>query len=150
MSITVFNKQFRDGEKLISELRKKIRKSKSITMDSGEKNSENFHLDTVDLVFNLDMKNKTFGVYDKSGKEIYFMDCTYDSFDEWAKIRSNWYSVLLNYARNQLAKKTKKAEKLKEAANKVNASAKAKEAKKATKEVQEKAISDALEKLRGL
>ena len=106
----IFDKQFRTEKKIISQLKKKTNKSKTIFL-SIEGNTETYKLDTCDIA--LDAVAKTIKVYDKNGVEIVAMDCHFDQFNKWQKARNNWLSKLLKVARDRYVKAAEEKEKQK-------------------------------------
>lgn len=145
----VFNKEFRQGEKLISEIRKKIKKSKNLELkyDDG---LEVYSFDTFDVIFSTVISETFFKVVDKSGKEIVSMDCTYKNDDELAKVRFNRFSHLLDFIRTQDKIRKAKSEKFKQASEKADHKRESAQAQKTLKRTQEKMLSDALDKIRQL
>lgn len=117
--LLIFNKQFRTEEKIISELIKKIKKSKVIVL-SYIGDAEVYALDNIDI--SLDVVKHELVVTDKSDKNIVTMDCNYDAFDEKQQARSDWFSEVLEQARDRYGKELnliKKQEKFKNANQKV-------------------------------
>lgn len=148
--ILVFNKQYRQEEKLFRELKSKIKKSQSIATYLAQ--SEVYKLDSIDLYFDVDEYLLT--VKDKSGNVIVELNCKYAGAPyndemELANARNNMFSALLDAARKQYNKRVEK-EKLEQATKK--AQAKIAEKKKAKKEqaLKEAAVTKAYERLKGL
>ena len=113
------NKQLRIEEKMIGDLHKKIKKSEGFSVEA-EKNKEIYHLDTIDIVF--DIVARTLVVTDKSGEVIVDIDCKFDSYSNEQKKRFSLFGALLDAARKRDDK-----EKLKNGISKVKAVAQSKE-----------------------
>ena len=103
--LLVFSKQFRDEEKIISALIKKIKKSKTIHPHIV-KNTEKYSLDGFDISF--ETAEHTFVVTDKDDKEVVFMDCHFDAYDEMQEVRSNWFYELERVVRERNKKELEK------------------------------------------
>lgn len=118
--ILVFNKQYRQEEKLFRELKKKINQSKSMVKGSDGKNAEIYKLDSIDVHFFIGSKYKL-KVCDKSGGVIIDMDIPafkatpYSDADELGNARWNMFSHLLMATRDVYSKRTEKAKKLEQA-----------------------------------
>ena len=122
------NKQFRTEEKIVSELIKKIKKSKTIHQNVVG-NKEIYSLDGFDICF--ETTDCKFVVTDKDDKKIVAMDCHYDPDDEMQEARANWFYELENVARECYDKKMsarEKQSKWKRGTNAVSAAAKMKQA----------------------
>ena len=88
-------------------------------------------------------------VTDKEGNQIVSMDCTYSNMDEVQKVRSNWFSAVLDVARKreqQEKEKQEKAKKIKKAKEAMEASMKIEEQKRA----QENTMAAALQRMKNL
>ena len=124
--ILVFNKQYRQEEKLFRELKNKIKQSKSMVKDTDGKFGEFFSLDSIDIQFFYGT-DKYLKVFDKSGNIIvnmdihYFGNCVSDE-QELANARWNMFNNLFTFARDTYTARIEKAKKL----------------ERATKEIQEK------------
>lgn len=122
--ILVFNKQYRQEEKLFRELKKKINQSKSMVKGSDGKNAEIYKLDSIDVHFFIGSKYKL-KVFDKSGGVIIDMDIPafkatpYSDADELGNARWNMFSHLLMATRDVYSKRTEKAKKLEQATRKL-------------------------------
>ena len=92
----IFNKQFRTEEKIISELAKKIRKSKKFI--KSYKSGEAYELDTIEIEFFV-VSPVEIIVFDKSGETILSMNCDRHAGDEMQDVRNRWFSELLERAR---------------------------------------------------
>ena len=118
--ILVFNKQYRQEEKLFRELKKKINQSKSMVNGSDGKNAEIYKLDSIDVHFFIGSKSKL-KVFDKSGGVIIDMDIPefkatpYSDADELGNARINMFHHLLMATRDVYSKRTGKAKKLNQA-----------------------------------
>ena len=119
--ILIFNKQFRQEEKLIALLAKKLKKSESMTREYGkpgtnEGNTEIYRLDDIDLYLDLGVKSGagSITVKDKQGVVIYKMDCHYDQYNQMQDARADWFHELLMMARDVYQKKAEKAKKYQE------------------------------------
>ena len=159
--ILIFNKQFRQEEKLIMALAKKIKKSESIKCEyddpnTGQGNMGIYRLDDIDLYFNLDNHNPkqirgslySITVKDKEGNVIYTMDCHYDMYDQMQNKRNDWFSWLLNKAREVYKERGEKAKKVKAATEKVKAKEQKRQAIESAEQKRNAAIKEALSKLR--
>jgi len=142
----IFNKQYRNEQKLISEIYKKIRKSAKMEYLHG--NTEIYKLDGVDVLF--DILNYKLSIKDKSGKEIYTMDCKFSDKDELQQARNDWFSSLLDFARTLYKQKTQKQEKMKQASEDAKSKADAKQKQITAEQAKNTAVLAALDKLRGL
>lgn len=104
-----FNTQYRDEQKIIDELAKKIKKAETFYMHPEDKNKEVYELPgglwiSFDVVtYDLEV---TIG-----GKPEFRLNCKYDNYDKLQTARSNAFSSLLDKARKRLAKEDKKREK---------------------------------------
>lgn len=145
--ILMFNKQYREESKLISELVKKIKKSQSLTKEY-RKNSETYILDTICIEFELTSKTRL-TVKDKSDNVIVEMDCTWAQ-DALQEARSNLFSQLLEIVRNTHDKRLNKSEQFEQ--YKKEMETKQKELDKATadKAAAEAAIFNARQRLKRL
>ena len=153
--ILIFNKQFRQEEKLIGLLSKKVKKSESMTREYGkagtdEGNTEIYRLDDIDLYLNLGVKggDSSITVKDKQGGVIYKMDCHYEPNDQMQKARTNWFHYLLMMVRNVYQERAEKARKYKEATAKVNAKRQTQQKLNAAEQQRDTAIKEASSKLR--
>ena len=152
--ILIFNKQFRQEEKLIGLLSKKVRKSESITREYGkpgtkEGNMEIYRLDDIDLYMNLGTAaDASITVKDKEGNLIYKMDCHYEPNDEMQEARTNWFHDLLMMVRDVYQERAEKARKYKEATAKVNEKRQTQQSLDAAEQQRDTAIKEALSKLR--
>lgn len=152
--ILIFNKQFRQEEKLISLLAKKVKKSESITCEYGkpgtnEGNMEIYRLDDIDLYMNVGTAaDASITVKDKQGNLVYKMDCHYEPNNQMQEARTNWFHNLLMMVRDVYQKRAEKARKYKEATAKVNEKRQAKQSLNATEQQRDAAIKEALSKLR--
>ena len=159
--VWVFNKEFRNFEKTISALIKKMKESKTFEQKYGEKlegeelkgydvdgrkPEEIYICDTFDISFFITTP-QFFRVTDKSGKEIIKMDCQYDLYDEWARIRSNRFAVLLRYAREQDDARKDKSEKFKKASGQAKAKIATRHMENTKKEVTYAQMFDRLKEL---
>lgn len=142
----MFNKQYREESKLISELVKKIKKSQSLTKEYRE-NSETYILDTICIEFEVSKTRLT--VKDKSDNVIVEMDCMWAQ-DALQEARTNMFSQLLEIARNTHDKRLNKAKQFEQ--YKKEMEAKQKELDKATadKAAAEAAIFKARQRLKRL
>lgn len=118
----VFNKQFRQEEKLFCELKNKIKKSKSMVGGSNDKLGEFYKLDSIDIHFFVTPKRKL-KVFDKSNAVIVDIDANlkgYAHSDEYklSSARFNMFSHLLSFARYNYKKRTEK-EKMNQATKKL-------------------------------
>ena len=145
----IFNKEFRQFESILSDLRKKIEKSQTINVvyDGFD---EIYKLDTIDIIFALQGTKNQIIVKDKSGKKIIALDCHYDNNDELQMAKSNQFSAFLSAVRNYVDERKKRANKR---ASKFATATK--QAENALKIKQEKArkdqmMADALERLHSL
>ena len=144
----IFNKQYRTEQEIINTVIKNIKKSK-LFLEYYEGNVEVYELDNMKIRFPLLSQDRGIIVTDKEGNEIVSMDCTYSNMDEVQKVRSNWFSSVLEIARNrghQEKEKQEKAKKLQEAKNAMEASMKVKEQKRA----QENTMAAALQRMKNL
>ena len=153
--LLVFTKQFRQEEKLITRIARKIKKSKTMEQKYGEKgteeaNTEIYILDDIDVYLNLGTKggDNAITIKDKKGNEIYKMDCHYDYYDKMQTARNGWFSSLLEKARNSRDERTTKAKKFEEATEKANGIKKENEARQTVETNRNTAIEEALSKLR--
>jgi hypothetical protein len=153
--ILIFTKQYRQEEKLIDLIARKIKKSKTMEKKYGEKgteeaNTEIYVLDDIDVYFNLGIKggDNAITVKDKEGKEIYKMDCHYDNYDAMQQARGDWFHTALMKARDVYEKRTEKAKKLKQATEKAQKAKDQKDMATRAKQSRDAAIKEALEKLR--
>ena len=144
--LMIFNKQFRTEEKIISELIKKIKKSKKIVM-SYVGNAEVYELDTIDISFDT-VKHELL-VEDKSGKKIMSLDCNYDMHNEMQQARSNWFHEVLNKSRERYDKESAALEK-QEKWKKSNKKATAMNNLKKQQQGEQTAALKALERIKGL
>lgn len=159
--VSVFNRNFRNFEKTISALIKKMKESKTFEQKYGEKlegeelkgydvdgrkPEEIYICDTFDISFFITTP-QFFRVTDKSRQEIIKMDCQYNSYDEWAKIRSSRFGVLLSSARDQYVAREDKSKKFNEASGKVKDDAETQELP-TTKE--QMAYAQMFDKIKGL
>lgn len=151
----IFNKQFRQEEKLISRTVDKIKKSKSIKMKFGKVSTdigttETYMLDDIDVCFNLGVKGgpNSIIIKEKNGNVIYTMDCHFDIYDKMQRARANWFHWLLNKTRDIYNKKPKKAEKLKKATQRVETQKEEKQQQQTVEQTRDSAIKEALSKLR--
>jgi len=103
----IFNKQYRDEEKIISALAKKIKKSKTIK-GHHKINQEIYELDN--LVIDLDVTTYTLSV-SSNNKKIIDLNCQYDTYDRLQQVRYDWFSYLLDLARKRCIKNFEKDEK---------------------------------------
>ena len=145
----IFNKQYRNEQKLISEIYKKIRKSAKMEYLRG--NTEIYKLDSIDVLF--DILNYKLSVKDKSGKEIYIMDCKYPEFgdkDELQLARNDWFSALLDFARTLYKQRSQKQEKMKQASENAKTKAETKQKEKVAEQAENAAVLSALEEMRNL
>ena len=94
--ILMFNKQYREESKLISELVKKIKKSQSLTKEYME-NSEIYILDVICIEFEVSKARLT--VKDKSDNVIVEMDCM-RAQDALQEARFDMFAQLLVIARD--------------------------------------------------
>lgn len=101
----MFNKQYREESKLISELVKKIKKSQSLTKEYME-NSEIYILDTIRIEFEVSKDRLT--VKDKSDNVIVEMDCM-RAQDDLQEARFHMFAQLLVIARDTHDKRLNKA-----------------------------------------
>ena len=142
----IFNKQYRAEDKLISELVKKIKKSKTFSVD--DKDKEIYKLDNLDIVF--DLPEHVLSVLDKSGAEIIKIDCTNKSGDDFQQERAKWFHHLLcdvaRKRKNQEKEKQKKIKSMQEAARVLEAENNVKK----QQQLQQQATLAALDKIRGL
>ena len=114
-----FNKALRTEKKIIDELHKFLRKSAKITR-KFDGNKEVFYLDNMDISF--DVKSKILKAADKRGTQIVAMNCDFTQDSDQQK-KFDWFSHLLEYAREMYDKKnakTAKKEKIQKAQQKVN------------------------------
>ncbi len=118
--ILMFNKQYRQEEKLFRELKKKINQSKSMVNGSDGKTGEIYKFDSIDVHFFTGSKSKL-KVFDKAGAIIIDMDIPefkatpYSDADELGNARINMFHHLLMFTRDVYSKRTEKAKKLKQA-----------------------------------
>lgn len=104
-----FNKALRTEKKIIDELHKYVRKSKKITSKT-DGNKEVYYLDNIDISF--DVKTKVLRATDKRGVEIVAMNCDFtQDLDQQRKF--DWFSHLLNTAREAYDKKEAQKAKIK-------------------------------------
>ena len=140
----IFNKEYRQFEKIMSELYKKAKKSQKMTV---KQDPETYELDTVNVAF--DVVKDVLTVTDKAGEEIVSFNCRYSGNDELQNAKFNMFSDLLSRfreiygARQEKQKMNRAAQAVKEKAE-LNAKQKAAEARK------NQALADAYEKLRGM
>ena len=144
----IFNKQYRAEEKLISELDKKIKKSKTFSV-INEEFGEVYKLDNLDIVFYLS-EMPAIAVLDKSSAEIIKINCKEKSGDDFQQARANWFHHLLcdvaRKRKKQEEEKQKKAKSIHEAARAVEATNNVKQ----QQQLQQQATLAALDKIRGL
>jgi hypothetical protein len=118
--ILMFNKQYRQEEKLFRELKKKINQSKTMIKDSDAKTGEVYKFDSIDVHFFTGSKSKL-KVFDKAGGIIIDMDVPefkatpYSDADELGNARINMFHHLLMFTRDVYSKRTEKAKKLEQA-----------------------------------
>ena len=143
--ILIFNKQYRQFEKIMSELLKKAKKSQKMEQKDDP---ETYYLDNVNVAF--DVVKYVLTVTDKAGEEIVSINCKFAGAGyELQNAKFNLFSDLLSHfrkiynARQEKQKMDRAAEKVKQEAN-----AKAKQQEMEAKKAQ--ALSDAYEKLRGM
>ena len=141
----VFSKEFRELESLMSDLRKKLKKSEKFESDGYFK----FNLDTIDIFFKCDTPSK-FTVKDKSGKEIVSMNWDYDPYNEMQQAISNQVHNLLSFARKTYDKRVEKKNKLKEAAATTKKALEAKQKQKMAEQAKISKMANALDRLRDL
>lgn len=120
--ILVFNKQYRQEEKLFSELKKKIKQSKSMVV-SVDKNYEIYKLDSIEVRFSVGAKSGLI-VFDMAGNVILpEMNCEfrqgYSTEDELQRARFTMFTNLLDVARESNKKRTEKAKKMEQATKKL-------------------------------
>lgn len=144
--ILIFNKQYRQESGLISDLTKKIKKSRLIIQEYRD-NKEIYKLDGIDIVFDITKSNLV--VMDKNKSVIIDMDCQFDR-DELQEARFYMFSHLLEAARNTYKKRTEKVKALEQATQKIKAEqARLNKAQK-EKMAAEAKIADARNRLRSL
>jgi hypothetical protein len=146
----LFNKQYRNEQKLITEIYKKIRNSKEMTR--GDK-YDMYKLDNVDIVFGGTDGQAELIVNDKSGNEIYKMDCNWSDpikGDELQQRRWDWFHGLLEFARKQYDERENKKEKLKRATADAKAKAVVKQKQRNAEKIKEAAVLNALDRLQNL
>ena len=155
----IFNKQYRNEQKLISEIYKKIRDSKEMTcVGENDKKGERYKLDSVDVVFIMGMTAATAGhgelvVEDKSGNKIYEMDCSWSdpiNNDELQQRRHEWFYDLLDLTRKQYNQREAKKEKMKQGAETAKSKAEAKQKQLDAEQIKEAAVVEALARLKEL
>jgi len=143
----IFNKQYRAEEKLISELNKKIKKSKTFS-DIREEFGEIYKLDNLDIVFYL--SEHVLSVLDKSGAEIIKINCKENAGDDLQRERANWFHHLLCDVARKRAKqeeeKQKKIKSMQQAARAIEAENNVEK----QQQLQQQATLAALDKIRGL
>ncbi len=108
----VFNKQYRQEEKLFRELKNKIKKSKSMVGGSSNKLGEFYKLDSIDIHFFVTSERKL-KVFDKSYAAIVEISADikgYPNSDEYelSNARFHMFSNLLSFARNNYQKRIEK------------------------------------------
>lgn len=143
----IFKKEFRELESVMSELRKKIKKSTKIEY-SHKENTLKYSLDSIDLYFDMVEPTK-FTVKDKSGDEILSIYWHSDSFDEMQQARNHQVSDLLTFIRDVKYKRVEN-ERLKAASEEMKKAVEAEEKQKAAEKTKSKVLSNALNRLRGL
>lgn len=141
--VYIFNKQFRTREKIFNDLRKKIKKSETMTCIP---HTDKYTLDTVVIEFKV-IDPQTITINDKTGTEIIKLDCHYDGYDDIQKIMFHQFSSLLAFIRNQFDKRQERIKKIKEAEAKV---VKNRTASHTKQKKQETLLNNALERLKGL
>ncbi|MCQ2575034.1 MAG: hypothetical protein MJ156_02950 [Alphaproteobacteria bacterium] len=100
----MFNKEYRQDEKLINTLASKFTDTKHIGV-KHKGNTEIYDLDTLEIHFNLTTP-KELKIMD--GDEIiYTMNCEYDAYNEIQQHRAHLFSQLLDVARKQFEKQQK-------------------------------------------
>ena len=144
--ILMFNKQYREESKLISELVKKIKKSQSLTKEDRE-NSEIYILDTIRIEFEVSKTRLT--VKDKSDNVIVEMDCMWAQ-DALQEARFYMFSHLLEIARNTHDKRLNKAKQFEQVKKEMEAKQKELDKATADKSAAEAAIFNARQRLKRL
>jgi hypothetical protein len=143
----VFNKEFRDEEKIISALIKKIKNSKTVHQYVF-KNTEKYSFDGFDISFET-VEHK-FVVTDKDGKKVVSMNCSFNAYDEMQEVRSNWFYELENVARKRNKKELEKESEKEDKKSKWKSGIKALFAANKLKQQQAKRNAKTLEKIRSL
>ena len=144
--ILMFNKQYRQESALISDLAKKIKKSKSVVRVYHE-STEVYQLDNIDV--RLDVKDSVLTVTDKNNQVIIDMDCRYEH-DELQRARFGMFGHLLDVVRDTYKKKNEKVKALQQAAMELNEKQKRLDEAKASKAAAEAKIADARNRLKTL
>ncbi len=144
--ILMFNKQYREESKLISELVKKIKKSKSLTKECRG-NSEIYILDTICIEFEIIKSRIT--VKDKLDNIIVKMDCSWAQ-DALQEARFYMFSHLLNIARGTHDKRLDKAKQFELSKKEIAAKQKELDKAAADKATAEAAIFNARQRLKSL
>ena len=141
----IFNKQFRAEEKVINELRKKIKKTENFDrLDKG--NCEKYVLDNITISFNVLDGDLT--VTDKNNNEIVTINCGFKD-EPLQQARNNWFSDLLDFARKRFEEKEMKMAKIKEIQKAKNAVETAQKAK-ADQDAQRLEMLNAAKRIKGL
>lgn len=144
--ILMFNKQYREESKLISELVKKIKKSQSLTKEYRG-NSETYILDTICIEFEVSKNILT--VKDKSDNVIVEMDCMWAQ-DALQEARFYLFAQLLEITRNTHDKRLNKAEQFEQYKKKMETKQKELDKATADKAAAEAAIFKARQRLKRL
>ena len=149
----LFNKERRMLGKLFDNLFDKIKTSKSIKVEY-KGNAEVCSLDSIDISF--DTVTSKIVVTDKSGAEIYTMDCHHpqmpllNTADELQQYLANGFHAMLMHARKVYDKKQEKSKKMKEDLDAARANLKAKSEQKQAEQIRQSAMMSALDKLKSL
>ena len=144
--ILMFNKQYRQESALISDLAKKIKKSKSIIRVCHE-NTEIYELDNIEVCF--DILKSVLSVIIKSGSKLVSLDCSYAD-DELQLARYHMFSNLLQRARDTYYRSIDKAKALEQATKEAKKKQEALDKAKAEKEAVEAKIIDARRRIKSL
>ncbi len=144
--ILMFNKQYRQESALISDLAKKIKKSKSIIRVCHE-NTEIYELDNIEVCF--DILKSVLSVIIKSGSKLVSLDCSYDD-DELQLARYHMFSNLLQRARDTYYRSIDKAKALEQATKEAKKNQDALDKAKAEKEAVEAKIIAARRRIKSL
>ena len=149
----IFNKQFRAEEKVINELRKKIKKTENFDRLDGifdrldsKDNCEKYVLDNITISFNVLDGDLT--VTDKNNNEIVTINCGFKD-EPLQQARYNWFSDLLDFARKRFEEKEMKMAKIKEIQKAKNAVETAQKAK-ADQDAQRLEMLNAAKRIKGL
>ncbi len=149
----IFNKQFRAEEKVINELRKKIKKTENFDRLDGifdrldsKDNCEKYVLDNITISFNVLDGDLT--VTDKNNNEIVTINCGFKD-EPLQQARYNWFSDLLDFARKRFEEKEMKMAKIEEMQKAKNAVETAQKAK-ADQDAQRLEMLNAAKRIKGL